>query len=230
MDMLIYSCFNIKTGKHYIGQTKFTVEKRFHGHFKESRMQKAHQKISKFHSALRKYGKDAFVVTVLTVCNTQKETDLAEQYWISYFNSTDDEFGYNIARGGLTQFGPKNHSDETKQKMRIAKLGKKFTEEHKKKISEANKGKNKYDKKEDHPWWGKKHSEESKIKMSKSISEAVKGNNNPRAKLTEDNVKEIRDYALYNSLIETIKIFSKKYNVTGTTIRNIVLRKLWKHI
>lgn len=48
-----------------------------------------------------------------------------------------------------------------------AMKGKKFTEEHKKKISEAQKG-------EKNPFYGKKHSEESK----KKISEAHKGEKN----------------------------------------------------
>lgn len=229
MGMIIYSCFNTITGKHYIGQTKFTAFERFLGHLKESRMQKSHRKGSKFHSALRKYGKDAFIITVLTTCNTQDETDLAEQYWISYFKSTDDEFGYNTAIGGLTHFGPKNHSEETKAKMSAVKLGKKFTEEHKRRISEANKGK-KYDCKEDHPWWGRKHSEEARKKMSESIAKLTKGEGNGRSKLTEDIVREIREYALHNSHIEARKIFSEKYNVTATTISGIINRRLWKHL
>ena len=229
MGMIIYSCFNTITGKHYIGQTKFTAFERFRGHLKESRMQKSHRKRSKFHSALRKYGKDAFIITILTTCNTQTEADLAEQYWISYFNSTNDEFGYNTAIGGLTHFGPKNHTEETKAKMSAVKLGKKFTEEHKRRISEANKGK-KYDCKEDHPWWGRNHSEEARKKMSESIAKLTKGEGNPRAKLTEAIVREIREHALHNPHNITREIFSKQYNVTVTTIRNIINRKLWKHL
>lgn len=257
MGMIIYSCFNTITGKHYIGQTKFTAFERFRGHLKESRMQKSHRKGSKFHSALRKYGKDAFIITVLTTCNTQDETDLAEQYWISYFKSTDDEFGYNTAIGGLTHFGPKNHSEETKAKMREAKLGKKFTEEHKRRLSESGKGKHNHTK-ENHPLWGKKHSEETRKKIAdanrikssgennarwgaivsdetrRKISEANKGlflgSKSPSSKLDEDKVVEILVYSLLNSEKDTCDVFSKKFAVSRQLIKNVIRRKSWKHV
>ena len=253
MGMIIYSCFNTITGKHYVGQTKFTAFERFRGHLKESRMQKSHRKGSKFHSALRKYGKDAFNITVLTTCNTQDETDLAEQYWISYFNSTDDEFGYNTAIGGLTHFGPKNHSEETKAKMRAAKIGKKFTEEHKRKLSESNKGKHNHTK-ENHPLWGKKHSEDTRKKIAdanrikslgennarwgaivsdetrRKISEANKGSKSSLAKLNEDKVLEILMHSLSYSEKDTCDTFSKKFDVSQQLIKSVIRRKSWKHV
>jgi len=165
--MIIYSCFNTITGKHYIGQTKFTAEKRFRGHIKSSNVQKHKQKVGKFHPALKKYGAEVFVVTVLSTCKTQEEANAAEQYWIAFFNARDDEFGYNIAIGGLTHFGPQKHSEETIAKMRAAKLGKKFTEEHKRKIRESSKGKHNHSK-ENHPLWGKHHSEETRRKIAEA--------------------------------------------------------------
>lgn len=220
-------------------------------------MQKSHRKGSKFHSALRKYGKDSFVVAVLTECNTQEQTDNAEQYWISYFNSTNDEFGYNTAIGGLTHFGPKNHSEETKAKMRLAKIGKKFTEEHKRRISESSKGKHNHTK-ENHPLWGKKHSEETRKKIADANKIKSAGENNPRwgaivsnetrrkiseankglflgskssfAKLNEDKVKEILIYSLSHSEKDTCIIFSKKFEVSHQLIKSVIRRKSWKHV
>lgn len=53
------------------------------------------------------------------------------------------------------------HTKESIEKIRASKKGFKPTLEHRLKISKANSGAN-------HPMWGKKHTEESKQKMSKS--------------------------------------------------------------
>lgn len=58
----------------------------------------------------------------------------------------------------------KHPSEETKKKMSEAKKGRTFTAEHRRKLSEAKKGEN-------HPLFGHHHSEESRRK----ISEAKKG-------------------------------------------------------
>ena len=64
-------------------------------------------------------------------------------------------------RGNKNPFYGKHHSDETKEKLRIQRKGKRLTEEYKKKISEAITG-------EKNPFKGKHHSEESKEKNEKS--------------------------------------------------------------
>jgi len=60
-------------------------------------------------------------------------------------------------------------SDKTRKKLSKSNKGKKFSDEHKRKISESKKGKN-------HPNWGKKHSEETIIRMKVS---ALRGDDNP---------------------------------------------------
>lgn len=66
----------------------------------------------------------------------------------------------------------KKHSDETKRKISKTHKGKKrqpFTEDHKRKIREAIKGKN-------NPMYGKHHSEETKQKISKGNKRNIKNN------------------------------------------------------
>lgn len=58
---------------------------------------------------------------------------------------------------------------EHREKMRVARIGRKASEEHKRKISEANQGEN-------HPMWGKHHSDEAKKKMSESRRGSKNGN------------------------------------------------------
>jgi hypothetical protein len=40
-----------------------------------------------------------------------------EKYWIKFYNSMDQNVGYNLTAGGDGTFG-KKHSDETKEKIR----------------------------------------------------------------------------------------------------------------
>lgn len=96
-----------------------------------------------------------------------------ETYYIAKFNSYND--GYNMTPGG--DGGPTNighvMSNEEKEKHRKAMSGKKFSEEHKRKIREANIGKHSYLKKHHFKKGesyrkGKHHTEETKQKMSKA--------------------------------------------------------------
>lgn len=120
---------------------------------------------SHLQSAWNKYGKSNFSFLVLEECDDQY-LDEAEVEWISKCNSTDPSKGYNLENGGDSGYV--------------------LSDEIKKKISIKNKGKN-------NPFYGKKHSEESRRKMSESrkgkspsnetlrkMSENFKGENNPQ--------------------------------------------------
>ena len=111
--------------------------------------------------------------------DTLEKLDEREKYWIEFYKSNQEEFGYNLTSGGA---GTHSHiiSNEVREKIRQAKLGntiwldRHHTEESKKKISEARKGK-------DNHQLGRKRSEESKQKMrlaklGKKLSEEHKKN------------------------------------------------------
>lgn len=119
----IYRFKNKINGKVYIGQTIVPVRKRLIQHVTFSRpWTKCHK--TYFHRALNKYGISNFDFSVIEFCNSQKELDEREKYWITYYKSTNKNYGYNIEIGG------KNGA-----------IGKKLTEEHKEKLLEANLGK-----------------------------------------------------------------------------------------
>ena len=82
-----------------------------------------------------------------------------EEMFIWLFDSINE--GYNISSYGSGHY---ERTEESRKKMSEAKIGITFSEEHKKKISEALSGEKAY-------WYGKHHSEEAKRK----ISEANKG-------------------------------------------------------
>lgn len=50
--------------------------------------------------AIKKYGKENFKKEIIEYCNTKKELDEREKYWIKYFKSDDRNIGYNIVAGG----------------------------------------------------------------------------------------------------------------------------------
>lgn len=109
-----------------------------------------------FYSAIQKYGWDNFEHSILYTNLIKEEACQKEQELIQYFNTTNREYGYNSTSGGeiftMNQEtrekiskalqGNKNGlghpcSEEKKEKIRQAQLGRVFSKEHKQKLSEA---------------------------------------------------------------------------------------------
>ena len=133
---------------------------------------------------------ELFSIEIISTHVTRQEALDAEEQYQRKVNAVNSEqyINQSYANGKFSNLG-KKASDETKQKMREARLGRKFTESHKaalslankgkklgtklteetkKKMSEAHTGKHTGDK---NNFYGKKHSDETK----KKISEAGKG-------------------------------------------------------
>jgi group I intron endonuclease len=114
-------------------------------------------------SAFSKYGEGSFEFCVLEEAPVEVLDD-RERAWIKHYNSCDRRFGYNKDGGGKAN---RNPSVETRLKISRASagnknmLGKKFSETHRKRISEAHLG-NK------NPNYGKPRSEETCAKISKA--------------------------------------------------------------
>ena len=130
-------------------------------------------------NAVKKYGKENFIRETIDNC-TSANINEREIYWIAELSATNPKIGYNLAEGGGGIVGVK-FSKETKMRMSIMRKGQrkgiKFTEEHKRKISEAKLGIKRSEetiRKMSKSNIGKKHSEETKRK----ISQASKGNKN----------------------------------------------------
>lgn len=91
----IYIIRNTVNEKVYVGQTKVSLKLRFQNHLSAARRGNDYV-IGK---AIRKYGEDKFYIELLEEC-TVEELNEREKYWISFFNSTNNKYGYNISLGG----------------------------------------------------------------------------------------------------------------------------------
>jgi hypothetical protein len=176
--MIIYKTTNLVNGKIYIGQDS----KNNINYFGSGDLIKR---------AIKKYGLTNFKKETLCLCETQSELNEMEQKFISEYNSTDKSIGYNICIGGTngTMLNRK-HSKETKQQMSEIRNGIIFTDEHKKNISKAHKGKSISEETK------KKMSESQKLVKRKPMSEETKEkirNAKKGVKLSEETKKKMSE-------------------------------------
>jgi group I intron endonuclease len=154
------------TNKGYVGQTTAGVPIRWRDQVKITRWPSNAGYLYPISNAIRKYGKDAFEHQVLAVAKTKAELDNLEKIWIVLLQ-TRRPTGFNLATGGEGNpglahtreskekisknrtgkaLGNKNAAgqvwtEERKQKLSQKLQGRKFSEEHNKKISVARAGK-----------------------------------------------------------------------------------------
>lgn len=161
----IYMYINVINNRKYVGQAKdFNI--RHKQHIRESSNK------TPIDRAFNKYGEENFEIVILKEnIYTQCLLNLWESYYINKYNCLSKE-NYNISDGG---YNGNPFAGKTEEEMK----------EIRQKMSEAHKGEN-------HPMYGRKHSEKSKQKMSEThkgknhseewkqkMSEAHKGKNNP---------------------------------------------------
>lgn len=137
-SMIIYKITNILNGKIYIGQTIQDLKERWYGHCRSI------SNCTAIARALKKYGKDNFTIEQIDQADSLEELNKKEVEWISRFSSNTKGIGYNLTTGGMNAIP----SEETKAKMRgprpalsLKQMGKKVSEETKRKMSEAHIGK-----------------------------------------------------------------------------------------
>jgi group I intron endonuclease len=87
-------------------------------------------------NAMKFYGSDKFVVDILERC-TEADIDSREMHWIDKLNACDRSIGYNIAEGGLGGGHP--HTEESRKKISEALKGRVFSKEWKDGLSRSRK-------------------------------------------------------------------------------------------
>jgi group I intron endonuclease len=113
--MWIYKITNIQNQKVYIGQTIRPIEQRFHRHINDAmnNILDTH-----FARAIRKYGKDNFIIEEIDNAKTQNELNEKEQYWIQYYNSVNN--GYNET-DAINKCGGNTYLSKTEEEMEVIK-------------------------------------------------------------------------------------------------------------
>lgn len=161
----IYILRNKINSKVYVGQTWQSLADRFdHG--------KGYINCLYLDRAIKKYGIENFYYEVKTFCATQQVADYWETHFITVYDSCNRSKGYNLRSGGSRGL----QSEETKRRMSIAQIGKVVTEETKEKLSAITKANpirmigNDNPMfgilPEEHPMFGKQHTDQAKRKMS----------------------------------------------------------------
>lgn len=87
----IYITTNHINGKQYIGQRKYDKQNKWKDYLGSGII------LSK---AIDKYGIENFSKEIIEECNSKKELNEREKYWITYYNAVNSEHFYNIASGG----------------------------------------------------------------------------------------------------------------------------------
>jgi len=197
----VYKITNLVTGDCYIGSA-VNLNSRKRTHFANMNLDKHPNK--HLQSSYNKYGKENFSFGVLAKCPKEYNLKL-EQFFIDILKPTFNKRKEVNSNLGMVL------TDEHKEKISKAnknhpdRIGRKLSEEHKEAIRKSH--------------IGKSLSEETKQK----ISEKFKGENHPKAKLTQEKANEIK--TLFGTM--KMKEIASKYNVSVSTIELIKMNKLW---
>lgn len=199
----VYQHRNKINGKVYIGITMQTPEQRWrHG--------EGYKSSPHFYAAIQKYGWDNFEHNILFQNLTKEEACKKEQELIAKYNSINREYGYNSTSGGDIFV----MNEETKQKISQSLMGNKnglghpCSEEKKKKISEAQKG--------------RRLTEEHKQKLS----EAAKKRHTPCSEQAKENIRKAsHKKPVYceelNKVFESVQECSRQLGIPATNISKL---------
>lgn len=199
----VYQHRNKINGKVYIGITMQTPEQRWrHG--------EGYKSSPHFYAAIQKYGWDNFEHNILFQNLTKEEACKKEQELIAKYNSMNREYGYNSTSGGDIFV----MNEETKQKISQSLMGNKnglghpCSEEKKKKISEAQKG--------------RRLTEEHKQKLS----EAAKKRHTPCSEQAKENIRKAsHKKPVYceelNKVFESVQECSRQLGIPATNISKL---------
>lgn len=251
----IYVIENTFNGKVYIGAVgkgrskthkgkRKTFHERLSEHVKGLNNKKHHNRY--LQASWNKYRQEAFLFDILEIIDDVSLLDTREKFWIEYYSSAEKDYGYNLTLGGEGQSPNeetmaklrKNNAmkrPEIANKVRLMITGRTISNETRKRQSEAKAGRYLG---ENHPFYGKHHSDETKAKLSAShmgkpshrrgkLSITTRGENNPNVKLTKYQVREIR--ALLTEGF-ALTLIAKTFNVSDTSIANIRNGRTWTHV
>ena len=230
--MFLYLITNTINGKRYIGQTRASLKKRWINHCSVKSTKTC------LANAIHKYGRENFTIEALLELDDPNLLNELEAEYIQRYCSLSPN-GYNIKAGGKVSA---LHPD-TKAKLRLARLGKPLSEDHKQKIGAGVRSSEAW--KIGNAARNKVHSPESRAKMSASHKgkprpwkvmdwtseqreergQKYKADGNPNSLLTWDMVDEIRELYAGGNYSQTA--LAAKFNIGQAQVSRIVLNRQW---
>ena len=216
-QLCIYKISNTVNNKVYIGQTNYPELRWSQHRYSATHLEARNSQV--ISRALAKHGVENFKFEIIAGAKTREALNQLEEELIRQYDSRNPERGYNIDYGGGVE-------------ARAPEIGEK--------ISKSLKA---YYKIHGFPLKGRKHSEESKRKMSESsmgkagtntgktfddawrskISESrVGGSNKSLRRFSDDQEKEI--CRLYVEEEKSTYALGKEFDCSRTTIHNILIR------
>jgi len=211
----IYKILNKINNKFYIGSAK-NIFGRWNNHKKE--LNGNYHKNRYLQRSWNKYGETNFDFIIVEYVEDINNLIIREQYYLDSTNSYNKNVGYNISPTAGSTLGVK-YNDEAKNKISKTHKGKKISQKQRLEHSKRMKGKN-------NPFYGKKHSEETKLKMSLNHAD-LRGEKSGNAKLKISDVLKIRE--MYSSGNYLQKDLVKVFNINQRSISNIIRYKTWKN-
>lgn len=208
----IYGIRNLTNGRIYIGQTLMNFGDRRDTHF--SLLRNGKHTCREMQDDFASVGENQFDFIILRECG-EDEIDAQEIAFISMYSASN--LCYNKCSGGRIGYKAPPISDEAKKKIgeknRENMLGRKASDETRRKMSETRRGRKPGE-----------MSEEGKIRSSIAHS----GENSVLARLTKEQVVEIR--RLRNEENLTYSEIGRRFGVTYQCVSDICNYKRWKYI
>lgn len=226
----IYRITNKNNGMTYIGKTPMNFGDRWDSHRAFLRAGKHSNQL--LQEDWSKYGEGAFEFAVVEHIDGLDEVNCAERKYIAEYKSLG--LAYNVADGGDAPHNLGKHlSPETKRKIgeknRVNMLGRKASDETRAKMSAAQRNRAWTDEQR------KAHAEKSRetnlgrvrSEDTRELLRKINQENPPSAKLTPDDVRDIRRRKADG---ETLASIADRYNSTPSYISSIVHGRRWGHI
>jgi len=234
----IYKITNTENGKVYVGQS-VTVNARLHRH--RVSLAGGYHDNQYLQRSWDKYGEGCFTFEVIQRVDDVEKLTGIEQHWMDTLRAAEEEYGYNLRPAADTNKGF-HHTEETKRKIGEASKRMVRTPEWNANISAGRKRS------------GYRHPPEVLKRMSekmmgrivprdqversaasrrgvpltaerrKNIGDALRGEKGCNAKLTQDQVDEIRARCLKGEIPSEMAI---DYGVGAATVRDVIANATW---
>lgn len=203
--MIVYKITNNINGKVYIGITTCSLEYRWSRHLTEGRNENNTKHLYK---AMRKYGLDNFSIKQIDSTDDFEELGRLERYYIKKYNSQSPEKGYNLTTGGESNQWDANPAAYAMCELKLEECWKLFKD----KISYSA-----FQKVWDGTTWQGIMSEvyTKENIQAHNAQKSNPGSQNGNAKMTDEDVVQVRKYYVDHTLQETYDKYGQGYSKDG---------------